>query len=214
MCNEFAQERAYKAYCELMQREALGIISPTHEPELPFGSIHPSDPAVIVSAAVAGSVLELIPWGWPPRGGKGLVINVRSEGRSDPPSARGIAPFNRFYEFADGKSPKPKFELAPIGNEPLAFPVIKRDGRFAAHHRTGAGHLRAGQTASTTAGDHPIVRLASLARRARLAERPHGPVATRHTAPPTNSLNWPQGRLLRGLRRWQAAVRSEGRSNL
>lgn len=131
MCNEFTQERAYKSYCEMMQREALDIIAPQEDPELPFGSVHPSEPAAIVSAAQGGSVLDLLLWGWPPYRGSGLVINVRSEGRTDPPSARGIAPFNRFYGFADGKSPKPKFEFAPVGNEPLAFAVVKREGRFA-----------------------------------------------------------------------------------
>jgi putative SOS response-associated peptidase YedK len=130
VCNEFAQERAFRAYCELMEREALDICS-DEPPTLPFGSVHPSEPAVIISAAPGGSVLELIEWGWPPRHGNGLIINVRSEGRRDPPAARGIAPVNRFYEFADGKAPKPKFEFAPAGNEPIGFAVVKRGHRFA-----------------------------------------------------------------------------------
>lgn len=82
MCNEFAQERAWKAYCEEMAREAIEIITPNH-PDLPFGSVHPSDNATIVRAVPGGAALELMPWGWVPQGRKGLIINVRSEGRRD-----------------------------------------------------------------------------------------------------------------------------------
>ena len=41
MCNEFAQERAWREYSEMMQREALKIINP-EQPDLPIGSIRPS----------------------------------------------------------------------------------------------------------------------------------------------------------------------------
>ena len=87
-------------------------------PELPFGSIHPSERASIISAAPGGSRLDLVPWGWPPRDGKGLVINVRSETRRNPPPARGIAPMDRFYEYWGAKPPKSKFEFAPAVNAP------------------------------------------------------------------------------------------------
>ena len=42
MCNEFAQERAWREYSEMMQREALKIITP-EPPDLPLGSIRPSE---------------------------------------------------------------------------------------------------------------------------------------------------------------------------
>jgi len=130
MCNEFARERAWRVYCEMMAREALQIVS--DEPSaLPSGSVHPSEPAAIITAAPGGSRLDLVPWGWPPWSGKGLVINVRSETRKDPPAARGIAPMDRFYEFRGAKPPKAKFEFAPAVNEPLGFAVILKDGRFA-----------------------------------------------------------------------------------
>lgn len=129
MCNEFAQERAWKAYCEMMAREALEIVS-AELPELPHGSIHPSERAAIIVAAPGGARLDLVPWGWPLRAGKGLVINVRSETRKDPPGARGIAPMDRFYEYRGAKPPKSKFEFAPAVNEPLGFAVILKDGRF------------------------------------------------------------------------------------
>jgi putative SOS response-associated peptidase YedK len=113
----------------MMAGEALSIIS-DEPPELPFGSIHPSERASIISAAPGGSRLDLVPWGWPPRDGKGLVINVRSEARRDPPAARGIAPMDRFYAYRGTKPPKSKFEFAPAVNEPLGFAVILKDGRF------------------------------------------------------------------------------------
>ena len=98
MCNEFAQELAWNAYCEMMQREALAIVS--EEPDyLPNGSVHPSERAAIIQAAPGGSRLELMTWGWTPYGGKGLVLTVQSEKRNDPAKARGIALISRFYEY-------------------------------------------------------------------------------------------------------------------
>ncbi|MGI8841408.1 MAG: SOS response-associated peptidase family protein [Caulobacteraceae bacterium] len=130
MCNEFAQERAWREYCEMMAREAMGIIS-DEPPELPFGSIHPSERAAIIRAARGGSRLDPMAWGWPPRQGRGLIINLRSETRQDPPASRGIAPMNRFYEDRGAKPPKSKFEFTPATNEPLGLAVIVKDGRFA-----------------------------------------------------------------------------------
>jgi putative SOS response-associated peptidase YedK len=133
MCNEFAQEKTWDQYCELMAREAADIFS---EPpaDLPFGSIRPSERAAILSAGREGqgTRLELTPWGWtPPAGGKGLVINIQSEKRRDPPFLRGVAPMDRFYEFKGQKPPKSKFAFTPAVNEPLGFAVIVKDGRFA-----------------------------------------------------------------------------------
>ena len=97
MCNEFAQEKTWEQYVELMAREAAEIFSEP-PPELPFGSIRPSEQAAILAASPGGGTrLDLIPWGWtPPGGGKGLVINIQSERRRDPPAMRGIAPMDRF----------------------------------------------------------------------------------------------------------------------
>jgi putative SOS response-associated peptidase YedK len=130
VCNEFAQERAWREYCEMMAREALEIVS-NEPPQLPTGSVRPSERAAILSAAPGGSKLELLAWGWPPYTGKGLVINLRSEKRKDPPRARGIAPMDRFYEYRGAKPPKSKFQFAPAINEPLGFAVAIRDGKFA-----------------------------------------------------------------------------------
>ena len=44
MCNEFAQERAWRAYCEMMAREALEIVS-DEATTLPSGSVRPSEHA-------------------------------------------------------------------------------------------------------------------------------------------------------------------------
>lgn len=129
MCNEWKQERVWREYCEMMAREALDIHSP-EPPELPFGSMRPSDPAPIVLGAPGGSRLELIRWGWSRADGKGLLLNVQGEKRRDPPEARGLAPFTSFYEFGEGKPPKPKWEFSPAVNEPLALAVILKGGRY------------------------------------------------------------------------------------
>ena len=60
MCNEFAQERAWREYSEMMQREALKIITP-EPPDLPLGSIRPSEHALVVSGAPGGIALDLLP---------------------------------------------------------------------------------------------------------------------------------------------------------
>ncbi|HLZ84118.1 MAG TPA: SOS response-associated peptidase family protein [Caulobacteraceae bacterium] len=142
MCNEFAQEKTWEQYCELMARGAAEIFSEP-PPDLPFGSIRPSERAAILGAGPpgsggggAGTRLELIPWGWTPPGGKGLVINIQSEKRRDPPALRGIAPMDRFYEFRGDNPPqkgalKSKFAFTPAVNEPLGFAVIVNNGRFA-----------------------------------------------------------------------------------
>jgi putative SOS response-associated peptidase YedK len=137
MCNEFAQEKTWEQYCELMAREAAEIFSEP-PPELPYGSIRPSERAAILTAPTGGGTrLELLPWGWPPPGGgKGLVINIQSEKRRDPPAMRGVAPMDSFYEFRGDGPPqkstlKSKFAFTPAVNEPLGFAVIVRNGRFA-----------------------------------------------------------------------------------
>ena len=115
-----------------MAREAAEIYSEAPG-ELPFGSIRPSENAAILSAGQGGGTrLDLLPWGWTPgAGGRGLVINVRSETRRDAPAARGIVPMDRFYEFKGDKPPKAKFAFTPAVNEPLGFAVVVKNGRFA-----------------------------------------------------------------------------------
>src|SRR5271154_4195712 len=111
MCNEFAQEKTWDQYCELMAGEAAGIFSEP-PPDLPFGSIRPSESAAILSAGreEGGTRLDILPWGWTPgAAGRGLVINIRSETRRDAPAQRGIVPIDRFYEFKGERPPKAKF---------------------------------------------------------------------------------------------------------
>ncbi len=105
MCNEFAQEKTWRHYRDLMAGEGAEILS---EPpaDLPFGSIRPSENAAVLGATPGGTRLDLLPWGWtPPGGGGGLVINIQSEKRRDPPLARGVVPVDRFYEFRGAKAP-------------------------------------------------------------------------------------------------------------
>jgi putative SOS response-associated peptidase YedK len=133
MCNEFAQEKTWDQYCELMAGEASGIFSEP-PPDLPFGSIRPSESAAILSAGRegGGTRLDLLPWGWTPgAGGRGLVINIRSEARRDAPVQRAIVPMDRFYEFKGDRPPKAKFAFTPAVNEPLGFAAVVKNGRFA-----------------------------------------------------------------------------------
>lgn len=130
MCNEFAQERAWREYSEMMQREALKIITP-EQPDLPLGAIRPSEQALILSGAEGGFALDLLPWGWKKHDGKGLILWLRSENRKDPPATRGIAPLTKFYEFRGDKPPKEKWEFRAAINEPIGMAVTKRDGRWA-----------------------------------------------------------------------------------
>jgi putative SOS response-associated peptidase YedK len=130
MCNEFAQERAWREYSEMMQREALKIITP-EQPDLPLGSIRPSEKALVFTGAADGLALDLLPWGWKNADGKGLVLWLRSENRKDPPSARGIAPLTKFYEFRGDKPPKEKWDFRAAINEPIGMAVTLRDGRWA-----------------------------------------------------------------------------------
>lgn len=136
MCNEYDQI-LWKAYCEMMQGLEWGVGTPVRLPDLPIpveaeGKVKPSDLAGIISLGADWLTAEAVRWGWPPAHGKGLVINVRSENRRDPPAARALSPFERFYEFRDdGGKKKSKFEFKPAVNEPLAFAVVKRDDRFA-----------------------------------------------------------------------------------
>ncbi len=131
MCNEFAQEKTWRHYRDLMAGEGAEILS---EPpaDLPFGSIRPSENAAVLGATPGGTRLDLLPWGWtPPGGGGGLVINIQSEKRRDPPLARGVVPVDRFYEFRGAKAPKSKFAFTPAVNEPLGFAAVVKNGRFA-----------------------------------------------------------------------------------
>jgi putative SOS response-associated peptidase YedK len=137
MCNETAQERAWKAYCEMMSRQDMPIIS-DEPPELPFGPIRPSERAAVISAAPGGSTLEVLPWGWKKADAKGLVLWIRAKNRRDPPLTRGVVPIERFYEYRGAKAPKDKFEFTPALNEPIGMAVIKKDGRWA-HMTTEPG---------------------------------------------------------------------------
>lgn len=128
MCNLQDHYQAWDAYAELMRAIApLG-----GEPiDLPFGPIRPSEATPIISATADGSRLDLVPWGWKPANGKGLVINLRSEGRGDPPAARGLAMPSAFYEYSGDKPPKSQWRFTSASNEPLAFAVIRRGGAYA-----------------------------------------------------------------------------------
>jgi putative SOS response-associated peptidase YedK len=128
MCNLYEHYLAWDDYARLMQGEALGVVS---DPlELPFAQIHPSEFSPVIRADDAGTRLDLVKWGWVPTGGKGLVINVRSETRHDPPTARGLTIPTAYYEYSGDKAPKSQWKFTPATNDPVAFAVITRGDRF------------------------------------------------------------------------------------
>jgi putative SOS response-associated peptidase YedK len=128
MCNLYEHYLAWDDYARLMQGQALGIAS---DPlELPFGLIHPSEVSPVFTDGGSGVRLDLMTWGWVPTGGKGLVINVRSETRRDPPSARGLTIPSAYYEYSGDKAPKSQWKFTPASNDPLAFAVLLKGGRF------------------------------------------------------------------------------------
>jgi putative SOS response-associated peptidase YedK len=138
MCNEFAQERAWREYSEMMQREALKIITP-ELPDLPFTATRrPTDPALVIRAAPGGVALDIIKWGWPKPGSKRPILWLQSEHRRDPPETRGIVPIERFVEYRGDRAPKEKFEFWPAINEPMGMGVIIRGDRWA-HLTTAPG---------------------------------------------------------------------------
>jgi putative SOS response-associated peptidase YedK len=123
MCNLQDHYQAWDAYAEFMRE-----IAPLRGPpiDLPQGPVRPSELTPIVSAEADGTRLELLPWGWKPASGKGLVINLRSEGRRDGPASRGLTFPTAFYEYSGDKPPKSQWRFVSATNEPIAFAVIRR----------------------------------------------------------------------------------------
>jgi len=131
MCNEFAQERAWKAYCEMMAREDVKVVTP-ELPELPFtANRRPTDPALVIRAAPGGVAMELMRWGVPKPGSKRPLLWMQGEKRRDPPNARGIVPIEMFVEHRGEKSPKERFEFRPAINEPLGMATYVKEDRWA-----------------------------------------------------------------------------------
>ena len=128
MCNLQDHYQAWDAYAEYMRDIAPLRGRPI---ALPQGPVRPSEPTPVVFAEGDGSRLELLPWGWKPASGKGLVINLRSENRRDGPAARGLTFPTAFYEYAGDKPPKAQWRFASATNEPIAFAVIRRGPAYA-----------------------------------------------------------------------------------
>lgn len=128
MCNLQDHYQAWDAYAEYMR----GIAPLRSRPiELPQGPVRPSEATPIVSAEAEGARLELLSWGWRPAGGKGLVINLRSESRRDEPAVRGLTFPTAFYEYSGDKPSKTQWRFTAATNEPIAFAVICRGSAYA-----------------------------------------------------------------------------------
>ncbi|MDG2520551.1 SOS response-associated peptidase family protein [Caulobacter segnis] len=95
----------------------------------PDDSIRITDRTEIIRPAPAGGELQVLPWSW--KGAHGApVFNFRSEGRTFAREARCLVPITHFYEFGEGKPPKPKFEFSAVGDAPFGIAGIVREGAF------------------------------------------------------------------------------------
>jgi len=114
MCNEFQQQIAWQAYCDLMASLDIGIPMIQTELDLPAAeSIRISEPAAILRAQGNGAALSSAKFGFPPQGRGGPVFNFRSEGRDFSKSERCLIPMSAFYEYRGVKSPKAKYQFTP-----------------------------------------------------------------------------------------------------
>lgn len=128
MCNIYEHDLSWTEYSAHMQAVELGLVGQPVEMEP--RAVRPSEPTPVARAADGGARLDLLNWGWKAPGRPGLVINIRSEGRSDPTIARGIVVPQSFYEYRGDKAPKSQFRFTPLTNEPLAFAVLCRGDTY------------------------------------------------------------------------------------
>lgn len=131
MCNDFEQYLRWREYCEIMQREALGIPTGQGPDVLPHAAdIRVNDTAPVMRAQ--GNVVGLSPMRWsfpsPSPGGK-PAFNFRSEGRRFTKEQRVIIPATAFFEFTGTKSPKSKWRFALADGSPLGIAGIWRANR-------------------------------------------------------------------------------------
>lgn len=95
----------------------------------PDTSIKITDRTEIIRPAANGGELQVLPWSW--KGAHGApVFNFRSEGRAFAREGRCLVLITHFYEFGEGKTPKPKFEFSAIDNAPFAVAGIVRGEAF------------------------------------------------------------------------------------
>lgn len=96
----------------------------------PDESIKITDRTEIIRPAAGGGELQVLPWSWKSPGHGAPVFNFRSEGRSFPREGRCLIPATHFYEFGEGKAPKPKFEFSAVDDAPFAIAGIVRHDAF------------------------------------------------------------------------------------
>lgn len=128
MCNDYEEHILWKAYCEMMAKEALRI--PSHQTELdlqPADHIRITDPAPIIRATGRPDEVELatMRWSWAAPNGK-PVFNFRSEGRSFGHSMRCLIPASAFFEFTGAKPPKTPHRFTLKGQPFMAIAGLWR----------------------------------------------------------------------------------------
>lgn len=130
MCNDFEQQIAWAAYCELMQAIELGI--PTQQSELLLpqaADIRINDFASVITLAGEQAELSRMGFGFPPQGKGGPVFNFRADGRRFDTSKRCVVPASAFFEFTGKKYPKAKHRFTLVGQPILGIAGLWREGK-------------------------------------------------------------------------------------
>ena len=130
MCNDFARQIEWEAYCRAIAAAELGLPATAHAAQLPpAADVRVNDTTPIMRAA--GNTVELAPmqWGFAPARPNGPpVFNFRSEGRSFAKSNRCLVPASAFFEFTGTKTPKTKWRFALADQPMLAIAGLWREG--------------------------------------------------------------------------------------
>ncbi|WP_269714859.1 SOS response-associated peptidase family protein [Caulobacter sp. NIBR2454] len=133
MCNEIKRKKdthqltGEYGQLDLSVRWAQAHAATNRHPDT---SIKITDRTEIVRPSASGGELQVLPWSWKSPGYGAPVFNFRSEGRSFPKDGRCLVPATHFYEFGEGKSPKPKFDFSAVEDAPFAIAGIVRHDAF------------------------------------------------------------------------------------
>jgi putative SOS response-associated peptidase YedK len=130
VCNDFARQIEWEAYCHAMAAAGLGLPATAHPAQLPpADDVRVNDTTPIMRVAANTVELALMQWGFAPaRPGGPPVFNFRSEGRSFTKSKRCLVPASSFFEFTGAKTPKTKWRFTLADQPMLAIAGLWREG--------------------------------------------------------------------------------------
>jgi putative SOS response-associated peptidase YedK len=130
VCNDFARQIEWEAYCQAMVVAELGLPASADPAQLPPAEdVRVNDTTPIMRAT--GNTVELAPMVWglePARAGGAPVFNFRSEGRSFAKSQRCLVPASAFFEFTGKQTPKSKWRFLLADRPMLATAGLWRQG--------------------------------------------------------------------------------------